>query len=139
LKATRDANARIQNYRALFAEGAPGFIESKKALLRIGELAKSRGLPWIVAIFPLFANPLDDTYPLFEEGRKVSEAARAAGAIPLDLFPGYRGLDWTHLVVDGYADEHPNEIAHRIAAQAIAEAIDRLFPNPPTVDRPGAR
>ena len=47
-------------------------------------------------------------------------------------------LDWTHLVVDGAADEHPNEIAHRIAAEAVAEAIDRLLAGPrPDSDREG--
>jgi hypothetical protein len=33
-------------------------------------------------------------------------------------------------VVDGADDEHPNEIAHRIAAQAIARAIDEVVPRP---------
>jgi hypothetical protein len=131
LRSTVENRARIRNYQSLFTAGAPGFIESQKALVRIGELAKRENLPFIVAIFPLFANPLDDAYPFFEAHRQVAEAARVAGAQPLDLFPSYRNLDWTHLVVNGAADEHPNEIAHRIAAEAIAETIDRLLPPPP--------
>jgi hypothetical protein len=46
----------------------------------------------------------------------------------VDLLPFYRTVDWKLLVVDGAADEHPNEIAHRIAAQAIAKAIDAVVP-----------
>lgn len=128
LRSAREARLRIRNYRELFANGSTGFAESMRALARMAELTKSRRLPMIVAIFPLLGNPLDDTYPFFEETRKVAESARSAGAIPLDLFPHYRGLDWTHLVVNGADDEHPNEIGHRIAAQAVAEEIDRLFP-----------
>ena len=131
IRATRDAQNRIRNYRALFTEDSPGFVESQRALKRMGDLAARRNLPWIVAVFPLLGNPLDDTYPFFAETRKVMAAARNAGAVPLDLFPRFRGLDWTHLVANGPDDEHPNEIGHRIAAQAIAEEIDRLFPTEP--------
>ena len=48
--------------------------------------------------------------------RRWREAAAAAGARVVDLLPAYRGLRWDLLVVDGVDDEHPNEIAHRIAA-----------------------
>jgi hypothetical protein len=35
-------------------------------------------------------------------------------------------MEWRLLVVDGADDEHPNEIAHRIAAQAIARAVESV-------------
>jgi hypothetical protein len=54
----------------------------------------------------------------------------------LDLLPFYRGLDWKLLVVEGGADEHPNEIAHRIAAEALLRLVDgpqnHAGPEPPT-------
>jgi hypothetical protein len=31
-------------------------------------------------------------------------------------------------VVDGANDEHPNEIAHRIAAQTLLKALDDVVP-----------
>jgi hypothetical protein len=82
-------------------------------------------------IFPLFANPLDEGYPFAELHAKVAQAAGEAGAKVVDLLPHYRKVDWRLLVVDGAADEHPNEIAHRIAAQAIARAMDEVVPRPP--------
>jgi hypothetical protein len=88
-------------------------------------------VPFVVAIFPLFANPLDDGYPFRELHAKVAQAAGESGAKVLDLLPYYRTVDWRLLVVDGAADEHPNEIAHRIAAQAIARAIDEVVPRAP--------
>jgi len=44
--------------------------------------------------------------------------------------PRYASVDWRLLVVDGANDEHPNEIAHRIAAQAIARAVDEVVARP---------
>ena len=46
----------------------------------------------------------------------------------VDLLPYYRGLRSDLLVVDGTRDEHPNEIAHRIAAQTLEKALDDVLP-----------
>jgi len=54
----------------------------------------------------------------------VAQAAGEAGAKVVDLLPAYRGLRWDLLVVNGVDDEHPNEIAHRIAAGVILHALD---------------
>ena len=67
------------------------------------------------------------SYPFADVHAKVAQAAAEAGARVLDLLPRYRGLDWRLLVVDGADDEHPNEIAHRIAAQAIAREVDEVL------------
>ncbi len=74
------------------------------------------------------ATSLDESYPFAAEHAKVAQAAAEAGARVLDLLPQYRGLDWRLLVVDGADDEHPNEIAHRIAAQAIAREVEEVLP-----------
>jgi hypothetical protein len=85
-------------------------------------------VPFVVVIFPLFANPLDDGYPFRELHAKVAQAAGESGARVVDLLPSYRAVDWRLLVVDGAADEHPNEIAHRIAAHVILRALDDVVP-----------
>jgi hypothetical protein len=46
----------------------------------------------------------------------------------VDLLPAYRRVRWELLVVDGVDDEHPNEIAHRIAAGVILHALDEVVP-----------
>jgi hypothetical protein len=61
----------------------------------------------------------------------VAEAASGSGALVVDLLPRFRGLRWELLVVDGPRDEHPNEIAHRIAAQALVKAVDGVVPRAP--------
>jgi lysophospholipase L1-like esterase len=128
LKATIENRRRIADFHAMYAEDYQGWAEGRRALRAIGGLCRAHGVPLVVAIFPLFGNPLDDSYPFTGEHAKVASAAAEAGAKVLDLLPQYRGLDWRLLVVDGAADEHPNEVAHRIAAQAIARAVRELVP-----------
>jgi hypothetical protein len=131
LWATAENRRRVSGYRSMYADDAPGWIAARQALKSMGALCRTRGVPFVVAIFPLFGNPLDDRYPFAELHRKVADTAAEAGARVVDLLPAYRGLRWELLVVNGAADEHPNEIAHRIAANVILRALDDVVPGAP--------
>lgn len=128
LWATGENRRRVSGYKSMYEENAPGWVAARKGLKSMGALCRTRGVPFVVAIFPLFGNRLDDGYPFPEIHRKVSEAAAEAGAKVVDLLPAYQSLRWELLVVDGVADEHPNEIAHRIAASVILRALDDVVP-----------
>ncbi len=128
--ATIENRRRVEGFRSMYADDYEGWVAARRALKTMGGLCRERGVPLVVAIFPLFGNPLDQRYPFADVHGKVSQAAAEAGAQVVDLLPSYRGLDWRLLVVDGADDEHPNEIAHRIAAQAIARAVDGMVPRP---------
>ena len=129
IEATLQNRRREANYLDLFEGDRPGCVGSKESLLRIGALAKAHHIPWIAAIFPLLGNALDESYPFVRAHERVAAAAQSAGAIVLDLLPTYRGKNWRLLVVEGEADEHPNELAHRLAAEAIAGSVDKLIPS----------
>ncbi len=130
--ATVENRRRVTGYRSMYADDYAGWAgRAPRRSPRWAGCAGRAGVPFVVAIFPLFANPLDDGYPFRELHAKVAQAAGESGAKVLDLLPYYRTVDWRLLVVDGAADEHPNEIAHRIAAQAIAKAIDEVVPRAP--------
>jgi hypothetical protein len=133
IRATAENRERVRNFRSMYEDDYAGWIAARQALRTMGGLCRSRGVPLVVAIFPLFGNPLDDDYPFAEEHAKVAGAAAESGAKVVDLLPWYRGLRWELLVVDGPRDEHPNEIAHRIAAQALVRAIDEVVPREPPV------
>jgi hypothetical protein len=139
LWATAENQRRVRGYKSMYADEAPGWIAARRALKQMGALCRERGVPLVVAIFPLFGNPLDERYPFAEIHAKVAQAAAEAGAKVVDLLPAYRGLRWDVLVVDGVDDEHPNEIAHRIAASAILRALDDVVPwtegGPPADER----
>ena len=128
LWATAENRRRVSGYKSMYADDAPGWVAARKALKTMGALCRERGVPLVVAIFPLFGNPLGDDYPFAGIHAKVAEAAGEAGARVVDLLPAYRGLRWELLVVDGVDDEHPNEIAHRIAAGVILHALDDVVP-----------
>jgi len=134
--ATIENRRRITGYRSMYEDSYKGWTAAKGALAAMGGMCKAHGVPFVVVIFPLFANPLDARYPFAELHAKVAQAAEQAGAKVLDLLPRYRSLDWRLLVVDGTDDEHPNEIAQRIAAQAIARSVDEIVPRPPSAAHP---
>jgi GDSL-like lipase/acylhydrolase family protein len=128
LWATAENRRRVTGYKSMYADNAPGWIAGRQALKTMGALCREHGVPFVVAIFPLFGNPLDDRYPFAELHAKVAQAAAEAGARVVDLLPAYRGLRWDLLVVDGANDEHPNEIAHRIAAGVLLHELDGVVP-----------
>jgi hypothetical protein len=126
--ATAENRRRRIGYHTMYRPDAPGWVAGQKALKLMGSLCTERGVPLLVVIFPLFGQPLDASYPFTELHAQVSQAAAAAGAKVVDLFPAYNGKRWDLLVVEGVADEHPNEIAHRIAADTIMKALDEVVP-----------
>jgi hypothetical protein len=132
IRATLENRRRITGYLSMYRADAPGWRRGQEALRLIGARCREAGVPFVVAIFPLFGNRLDDQgYPFGEIHAKVREAASAAGAKVVDLRPAYRAVRPDLLVVDGAADEHPNEIAHRIAADVLLKALDDVVPFPP--------
>jgi len=134
--ATVENRRRTTGYRSMYADDYKGWAAARRALAAMGGMCRAHGVPFVVVIFPLFANPLDARYPFADLHAKVAQAAGDAGAKVVDLLPRYASVDWRLLVVDGANDEHPNEIAHRIAAQAIARAVDEVVARPPAPARP---
>ena len=128
VRATVENRRRVEGFRSMYADDSPGWVAARRALKAMGGMCRERGVPLVVAIFPLFGNRLDEGYPFADVHAKVAAAAAESGARVVDLLPLYRGLDGKLLVVDGADDEHPNEIAHRIAARAIARAVDEVVP-----------
>lgn len=140
LHATRENRARIRNHLDLYREGQRGFASARKSIDAMAALCRERGIPFVVVVFPLFANPLDDRYPFVSIHEKVGAVVRSAGATLVDLLPYYRGMDWHLLVVEGEKDEHPNELAHRIAAQALLAALESIpLPPPQPIPKPVPR
>lgn len=131
LRATRENRRRVENHLALYRDGASGFEGVKRSIERISRLCRERRIPFVVAIFPLFANPLDERYPFASIHEKVSALCRKTGVSFVDLLPYYRGMDWRLLVVEGARDEHPNELAQRIAAQALLPIVESVVEHPP--------
>jgi len=95
--------------------------DCKDALLTFRGEAIRRNFRLIVVIFPVLWQ-LDGAYPLADVHKLVDDAFRDLGLEYIDLLDVYRGRDaeslWVHPT-----DQHPNEVAHRLAAERIAEYL----------------
>ncbi|MBW2418959.1 MAG: SGNH/GDSL hydrolase family protein [Deltaproteobacteria bacterium] len=100
-------------------------------LTEIGRLAESSNSKFAIAIFP-FMIELDEDYPLGEIHGLVSERAQRDGTPYLDLLPRFLGRRYTDLWVHP-TDQHPNETAHAIASDALADfLVERGLVRSPT-------
>ena len=55
--------------------------------------------------------------------KKVAAAAKGLDLPVLDLLPAYAGIDARRLAAEAFTNPHPNELAHRIAAQELSGYI----------------
>src|SRR6185295_5691043 len=97
-------------------ERTQGYVTSMQRRLR------EKGAVLAVALWPLIVSL--DHYP-FDDVRATQERFLTGADIPyVDLLPALRGRPaeslWVHPV-----DKHPNEIAHRLAADALLPLLQR--------------
>ena len=123
----------IAHYRALYAEGNPGWNDARRALEEIGEIGRAAGVRVTVAIFPVLFK-LDSGYPFRDLHEKIAAAVRAAGLDSLDLLPAFADSSGPELWVHP-TDQHPNETALRLAAGSLAEHVATAGLTPPTPPR----
>lgn len=111
----------IQHYRQEFQAESEGWRWVRESLLAGRELARSRGVRFAVVLYPVLFR-LDEGYPFAEIHRTVADFCEQ-NDIPfrdlLGAFHGHQDTDlWVHRV-----DQHPNEIANRLAAQDLARFL----------------
>ncbi|HMB68687.1 MAG TPA: SGNH/GDSL hydrolase family protein, partial [bacterium] len=107
-------------YRGLYDEGAAGYAGFRSALERTGEVARSRGLPWVFVILPEFhgfPGPFQDVYAA------VAADAERAGATVVDVTRAFADEDPATTWV-AHNDVHPNAKGHALIARAVADAVD---------------
>ena len=115
--------AYIQYFLDLF-NGHRTFQVFKDSVIRIHDIAQRRSIPMIGVIFPLFGTPLDQTYPFYSCHNKIAELLGGLKVPQLDLLSIYKGIPLERLQVIPGEDRHPNEIGHRMAAEAIYEYLE---------------
>ena len=102
----------------------------KTGIRTMAELAKRRGVPMVAIIFPLFDFPFNAKYPFVDVHQLVGRVLTEYGVSYVDLQHAYDGVPHQHLQVIPGGDSHPNEIAHRIAAERLLAflASKKLLP-----------
>ncbi len=119
-----DARARrgyLEMNRKLFDKEYGGWKLFTKALKDFSETTRRNNIKMVAVVFPLLSH-IDD-YPFDWIHEQVHEELDAAGIPYLDLLPVYKGLPSERLQAIPRVDAHPNEIGHRIAAEAILKYL----------------
>jgi hypothetical protein len=119
---TRQRRRVVAYYHDLFRDG-PAWRTFIRSLSELRSLAREQGFPLLLVIFPVFDSELDDSYPYRDLHETVRRTAESLDVTALDLLPAYEGLEARRLAVVPFTDPHPNELAHRIAADALAQYL----------------
>jgi hypothetical protein len=91
---------------------------------RIRAFADARHIPVVVAVFPVFVDDSSARYGALY--RQVADEARRHGFIAVDLLDAaYKDVPIAALLKPSRDLIHPNDRAHRLAAEAIARALPR--------------
>ncbi|MEW6071598.1 MAG: SGNH/GDSL hydrolase family protein [Planctomycetota bacterium] len=118
------ARLTVAYYDELYSDQNPAWSRNRQSLQAIVRSCAQRGIPLVVLCFPVLADfaggyPFDPVHA--EVARAVAEVAGPSTRF-VDLrphFQGHRTADlWVHPT-----DHHPNELAHQIAAEVLAETI----------------
>ncbi len=90
-----------------------------------------------MAVLPAFDSPFDDSYPYRAQHEQILAKLAELGIEAIDLWPLYEGVETRRLAVTPFTDAHPNELAHRIAADFLALQVGRCLSV--TADEAGRR
>jgi len=123
---------RLENTRqrraftAVFFQHYSGdsWMECREGLELFQQLADGLEIPLVLVVFPVFDSRIDESYPYHELHEKVATAAGDLGIRVFDLRETYRGVDARRLAVTPFTDAHPNELGHRLAADAVLEYLE---------------
>lgn len=96
----------------------------EKSLQRIARITKKRAVPVAVMVFPLFGLPVDDNYPFYPLHTKVHQELNELQIPFIDLTATFKGIPLPRIQVEPGKDFHPNEIGHRLAAEATYDWLD---------------
>ena len=114
-----------RGYAPLYDADSQGWSACRSALGEMAASARRRGVPMLVALFPLFVDDLSERgYPYLEVHEKIRGAAEAVGLPLVDLRPVFAARDphgrswWAHA-----SDWHPSVEGHRVAGKALASEI----------------
>lgn len=123
LENSRQRRAFDHYYHALYER--QGWDAARQALDGFRQLAWEEKLAVVVAVFPVFDQQLDAGYSYRDLHTKVMAALAERDLPAVDLLPAYAGIDTVRLAVEPFSDPHPNELAHRIASQYLADHLVR--------------
>ena len=123
LENTRQRRALNEYVASLFDTETPHWRACEQALISLRDHLGKRGIPLLVAVLPGFDAPFDDHYPYLRQHQQIMGTLAALEIPATDLRSLYDGVETRRLAVTPFTDAHPNELAHRIAADFLASRV----------------
>ena len=117
--------SELADYYQFLHGNGPGVEECRRALKGFKRIARKRGIPLVVVVFPIFDSQLDHRYRYRDAHAAIVKRMEGLDIKVIDLLPHYAGLDGRRLAVTPFTDPHPNELGHRIAADVILAYLTR--------------
>jgi hypothetical protein len=118
----RQTRAVRAYYPTIFAD-EESWGQCVRALGRFQDYAVEHRIPLLVMVFPVFDGQVDEEYPYRAQHLQLEAAAAERGIAVLDLLRAFEGMDTRRLAVVPFTDPHPDEIAHRIAADELFDYL----------------
>jgi lysophospholipase L1-like esterase len=110
------------------AANREGWEHTQRYIREMDRRMRERGGAFLLAVWPLLVD-LEGRYPFEPVHETIGRFCAAWGIARLDLLDVFRGKPtaplWVHPV-----DRHPNETAHRMAAEALLPVVRGLAPHP---------
>jgi hypothetical protein len=110
---------RYIDYHTKYFKDPETYRAFSDALGSIAQRAKNAGVPLLAVVFPLFDLPINERYPLKRSHTLIARALKRHDIPGVDLRSAYENIPPERLQVIPNQDNHPNEIAHRIAAERL--------------------
>lgn len=129
IEAWRVGRETTRWYLEMYGEAnRQGWERTQRYLRTMNRRMSRRGGRFLVASWPLLVGT-DGGYPFAEPTAAIARACAEAGLGRVDLLQAFEGRPTESLWVSA-VDRHPNEIAHRLAAEALVPAVRALFMQP---------
>ena len=113
----------IRHYREGYREDNPSWANVKSVLTRAKQRLESEDIQMVVSVYPVLFH-LNGNYPFRGIHRKIAEFCRLNEIPFVDLLDAFSGQTDSELWVHS-SDQHPNDIAHRLAAGTLAKFVAR--------------
>jgi lysophospholipase L1-like esterase len=112
-------------YLDMWSDANPGWPRTQEYLREMDRRLRARRARLLIATWPLLVR-IEGRYPFESVHESIRRFCLVSGIAHLDLLPALRGRPseslWVHTV-----DRHPNELAQRLAAEAMAPEAARLL------------
>lgn len=117
LAARKARRGYLAYYHRLYDREYSGWRLFVQAIRRFRAFSREQEITFVPVVFPLFSDV--DRYPFDWVHEQIGEVFRTEGIAYVDLLDVFRGQSPQRLQVIPLVDAHPNEIAHRQAAENL--------------------